>query len=288
MGELIRKLGEISIGESTFDVELNEGYSRGSDDCIHIQNRSFRYQLSVKEFYQAATHVKQARFDMVSDKRRLSDSAGKGKTGYSPSGQEHLAAIKRICGILSAEQMEYRYVGGVENCLTFLLQPAFTGKVRQVFRKNGFAEYQHPMGETNGYTFLYQMEPFQLYKAGECYVEVFFQIPCMSLTEKTWIPLDKLVQKRAFETKKPGADGVSELDDEVRVILALSWAILKRRCFLDYEIDYIQANQALFAQEEFREMMEKVFFGFTDTLVGLIENDAFDRIVGEYYNNRNY
>jgi|GEM_PF-2600563 len=288
MGELIRKMGEISLGDASFDVELNEAYVKGGEPCVHIQDPNFRYQMSVSEFYRAAMAVKKARTSMAEAKQAFLDDVKPAESRYIPAGAEAEAEVGRVAAILSAAQIDYRYIGGLEKCLTFLAAPSSAKKVGEAFKQNGMKECQHPLGETAGYTFLYQMEPFRLFRKGSYYVEIFFQIPCLSLTKKMWIPLDKAVQKRAFEEAETRADGVRELSEDVRVILALSWAMLKRRGFLDCEIEYIKAHSAVFDDEEFREMLRKVFFRYTDRLIEHIRQNAFDRLVAEYYSNTDY
>ncbi len=287
MGELIRKIGSVKFGDTLFDIELNEGYTKGSNECIHIQNCNFRYQMSVKDFYRASALVKESRARMTSEKLKLLQNRSNSSGNYSPVSEAFSSEKQKIASLLSSNSIEYRYIGGLENCLTFLIDPSFVNRVSQVFKKGGLVEYQHPISELNGYTFLYQMDPFQLYKTEQCYIEIWFQIPCMSLTKKTWIPLDKQIQIKAFEEINK-IDGINEICDEVRMILALSWAILKRREFSSYEIQYISANAFLFENNEFRKMLEKVFFNFTDTLIICIKSGSFERLIEEYYTNCNY
>ena len=50
MGELIRKLGDIQIGNAHFAIELNKKKKKGNSYDIHIQNESFRINISEKDF----------------------------------------------------------------------------------------------------------------------------------------------------------------------------------------------------------------------------------------------
>ena len=61
MGELIRNIREIQLGNETLMVEENEGYSAHQGRLIHIQNRDFRYLMSEKSFIQLLTTILRAR-----------------------------------------------------------------------------------------------------------------------------------------------------------------------------------------------------------------------------------
>lgn len=57
MGELIRKVSEIKLGNDTFAVELNESTTDTGYKDIHIQNDKFRLSIPQNEFMQMAACV---------------------------------------------------------------------------------------------------------------------------------------------------------------------------------------------------------------------------------------
>ena len=57
MGELIRKVSELKIGNETFAVELNECTTDTGYKDIHIQNDKFRLNVPQNEFMQMAACV---------------------------------------------------------------------------------------------------------------------------------------------------------------------------------------------------------------------------------------
>lgn len=67
MGEIIRKICEVSLGDKTFDIELNKSASGGHYRDIHIQNDSFRLEVSENEFLSIAACVLLAKkqFDVI-------------------------------------------------------------------------------------------------------------------------------------------------------------------------------------------------------------------------------
>lgn len=57
MGELIRELGKIQVGDARFIVELNKATQKGKSYDIHIQNESFRLNISEQDFCRMAAAI---------------------------------------------------------------------------------------------------------------------------------------------------------------------------------------------------------------------------------------
>ena len=61
MGELIKNVGRLHIGNDDFNIEINESASHDKYRDIHIQNDKFRVSVNEKEFLQMAAAVLLAR-----------------------------------------------------------------------------------------------------------------------------------------------------------------------------------------------------------------------------------
>ena len=61
MGEKIRDLGKIKIGNSEFVIELNHSASGSHYRDIHIQNDKFRLEIPENEFLQMAACMQVAK-----------------------------------------------------------------------------------------------------------------------------------------------------------------------------------------------------------------------------------
>lgn len=68
MGEKIKDLGKLHIGNSDFLIELNEPAFVGDEKSIHIQNELLRYSISQSEFLRIATLVLKAKENLMSYK----------------------------------------------------------------------------------------------------------------------------------------------------------------------------------------------------------------------------
>lgn len=67
MGDIIKKITDISIGGSHFEIELNHSVSGGAYREIHIQNEKVRIAVPENEFLQMCACVNLARkqFDTI-------------------------------------------------------------------------------------------------------------------------------------------------------------------------------------------------------------------------------
>ena len=60
MGEIIKKIGKIHIGDSEFDVELNEANYFNGEKIIHVQNERVRYAFDETDFVKVVTSILKA------------------------------------------------------------------------------------------------------------------------------------------------------------------------------------------------------------------------------------
>lgn len=61
MGELIRKVGEIHLAGTRFDIEVNEATRKGGDNIIHVQSEKVRYEFEETDFIKLSTLILSAR-----------------------------------------------------------------------------------------------------------------------------------------------------------------------------------------------------------------------------------
>ncbi len=77
MGEWIRDIGELHIGDKAFRVEINESEIKNGEKLIHIQSKRFRFVLTQTEFIQMGTLALQAK-DNLNHYKKI--SGGKNET----------------------------------------------------------------------------------------------------------------------------------------------------------------------------------------------------------------
>ena len=129
--------------------------------------------------------------------------------------------------------------------------------------------------------FLYQMKPFELVKYKEIYIEFMFQLPCMSLTPKRWMPLEKRIQQHVWDNRKSDND-VKYIDDTSLLIFKICQAIFKKGNFSKETETLINKLMGVVDREVLRTLLKEVFFLFTDQLLELISQQRYDEIMYRY------
>lgn len=288
MGEKIRDIRPIKIGKTTLMVELNEGYTASQGRLIHIQNKKFRYLLTEHDFYHLASMVLRSwsEFNYIKNNPVLFKRTEEFDERENISNETNLL-LKKICDDLSSLGIEYRILDVQNSLITILIKEEFL-KVSKTYFSQKFKQYFHPYGTINHYHFLYQMKEFLLYRnEQEKNVEIYFQLPCASITPKTWIPLDRIIQQHLWDGCEI-IDGLAWADISCRFIFHLCWSIFHNKGFSPYAKKILASHKDCLETEEMGMMLEAVFFNFTPSLKRYILDEDFDSIITNYYSFKEY
>lgn len=291
MGEIIKNLHSIKIGSETLMIELNEGYFKDQGRLIHIQNPHFRYQISEKDFLIMSSEILRSRREMEYVK---SDTYIKKITPkhavYTDATEKTQIAEKEIASLLKSKGIDYRLISDGENFFTLLINPKCKDDFLALIcdKKRNIVEIDHPYTEKAGYIYLYQMDPFKLYTYEDIYMEVYFQLPCRSLTDKTWIPLDKTIQKYIWNNLTCNEDGLLLLDTFDKIIFYITWSVFNTHCFSDISKSYIDSNIEFTYKPVFSTLLKSVFFNYSDQLICMLQSGEYDSIIEHYYKYKLY
>lgn len=283
MGEKIRDINPIKIGETSLMIELNEGYTKDEGNLIHIQNEKFRYLLKLPDYYCLAATILRGVCEFNYNKQRV--VVTKPETEFrkrQPLTNETQNLCLDFLSSLQANKVEYRVLDIQEKLLTVIIAEESIRFFEKVMCEKKAKELPHPLGIESGFVFLYQMKPFRLFTLSGYYIEVYSQLPCASITPKSWIPLDRLIQRQIWE-KKNCENGIQWCDDICRFIYHLCWAVFYNRGFSPYEISYLKSKRDLLNKEELGLLLKVVFFKFTDHLLALLKKEDFDSIIPQYF-----
>lgn len=289
MGEKIKDLNPIKIGSSELMIELNEGYTKNEGRLIHVQNKHFRYLLKEKQFLQLASTILRAKREQdyykttkIQKHQRVLIEA------HQMPRDEDRKVTYNICGEFEKKSIDYRVVEIGRKYVTIIVNSSSYKKFQDmIVGDSSITKCIHPYDERLGYTYLYQMKAFELYLVQDTYVEIYFQLPCMSLTPQNWIPLDQAIQSRIWE-REESVDGLRHMDVLSYCIYRICWSIFKRDAFSKYDIDLLSRNIGLLQTDESRKLLEKVFFNYTENMLELMEKNAYTEIIPAYYAFKNY
>lgn len=283
MGEKIRDIHPIKIGKTSLMIELNEGYTKDDGKLIHIQNVKFRYLLRLSDFYNLASLVLRGWSEFCYNKKRI--IMPKHECDFRKRQQvttESQQFYKEFANKLSAYNVDYRVLDIQDVLLTIIVPETNLKAFDNVLESLHATEVPHPFGVTNGFIFLYQMKPFKLYLIEGKYIEVYCQLPCASITPKSWIPVDRLIQKRVWNEHKVD-NGMIWCDDICCYIYHTCWAIFHNNGFSSFERLYLNSNKQIVYCKETVELFKLIFFNFTDTLVEMLKKSDFDSIIPKYF-----
>ncbi len=284
MGEKIRDLHPIKIGRCELMIELNEAYEKSrAGRLIHIQNPHFRFLISEQGFLDLAGTVLRAKSEMDYFKKKGAAKSFEERSAHVEPGENTRKAEEHFCRELEEQEIDYRLLERNDRLLTLIIHPQSVERYTAFRDKNpGVRRCEHPYGELFQYRFLYRMRPFELLRYEDVYFEIYFRIPCMSLVPKTWIPLDKMIQQRVWESPC-GAEGHKEIDPIARYIYRLCWCIFTKEGFAEHDGAYFDANRGLLDRQELRDCLEVVFFQYTPTLLAILRDGDYGSIIRSYY-----
>lgn len=163
-------------------------------------------------------------------------------------------------------------------------------EIHSILHHSGFKQTPHPLGKDQ---FLYGVHPFRFYKSVRAtfFIDCHFELACRSFNHGEWIPLDRIIQHRAWisigyhhigRLIVPGLDPVCE------------WIHLLTRCIFDrrgFDEGYILRIEELTNQKsdgELSELGRLVFFKFTGHLLSLIKAGRYKDIITEYLSFMDY
>jgi hypothetical protein len=288
MGEKLRDIHKIRIGRSELTVELNAGSSEPGGRIIHIQNDGFRYALTEKDFYHFAGMILRSWSEFRYIKEHWADNVKpKSLKVREPVSPQTLDILKDFASQLENAKVDYRVLDVQNKMITMMTRHSDVARLGEILKGKRFKQCIHPMGKKRGYRYLYRMNEFLLYKYKGIYLEFYFQLPCASLTPRTWMPLDLAIQTRLWEQNER-KNGLLWVDNLNQYLFHLCWAIFSNSGFSPYEKEFLASHKAVLEELEFARLTSLVFFKFTPDLLRLLKEDRFDDILPSYYQFSNY
>ena len=289
MGEKIRDINTIKVGTCKLMIELNEGYS-DEGRVIHVQNNKFRYLFQEKQFYKLCANFMRSKSEL--DYLRLHRCENEKPLNRQIVDNTNDATIDQIRGFLKClddKQIAYRVIEHRSRFATIIVSPNMYHEMSGVVcgKQLTAIKLNHPYGKMFGYLFLYQMNEFQLFLYKETYIQVFYQLPCMSLEKNTWIPLDRAIQKRVWDCDNAGILP-HMLDNETLFIYELCLCIFQFRYFSEEQIKLLSILYEQTEKETLKRLLNLVFFSYTDTLLLLLQSNKYPEIIKSYFTYKEY
>lgn len=110
---------------------------------------------------------------------------------------------------------------------------------------------------------------------------------CKSRFENAVLPLDKKINAFLWEVVDEKLSAV-EMKVVPELIYVIAHCILEKCRFDANDVLFIKQNNVLLEKRRFRDLMETVFFGFTDELLDGLKNGNYAELIDKYVQNVNY
>ncbi|PIE67559.1 MAG: hypothetical protein CSA23_02980 [Deltaproteobacteria bacterium] len=208
--------------------------------------------------------------------------------------------IYRVLSVLADSGVSYRLLRNIDNELPenlkvgkdidILVRWKDIETFENLLKENGFKKVPHPFF---GDQFLYGVHPFRKYRntSSNFFIDCHFELACRSLNQGEWIPLDRVLQERAwrfFGYHRIGKINLNTLDPCCEWIHLLTRCIFDKRLFSKgYTLRIRQLSTQLSDDEQY-ETARLVFFKFTEPLLNLIRTDRFSDIIREHLTFKDY
>lgn len=277
MGELLREIHPIKLGNEELMVELNEGGNAATGKIIHIQNKDFRLEMYEREFLRMAATVLRAKseLDYFKDKeknKKYPVAEGGARTEAPGADDPVLKALKE-------KNIAYRLADCRKGVITLVVDMPKKQRFSKVCA--GLKKRVHPYCVELGYVYLYKLTPFELYEKKGVLYQIYRQLPCCSLTPKTWIPLDRMIQAEVWDTADE-RDGITYMAAHLRYIYRLCRAVFLKRAFNEADVEELTALEKVLDDERTTELMSKVFFEFTPVMTEMLKKHEYGEIISRY------
>lgn len=140
----------------------------------------------------------------------------------------------------------------------------------------------HPYSVLDNWSYLYDLKPFELwYLEGlnKEYLNVVNRLCCKSITPKTWLPLDNLMQDYCWKTKIIDNNlGIFIPNETLQYVLLILNCVFDKKMFVDADIKRIEAVEPMVDKKMAKAFFEVEFFSFSSRLMTLLEEKKYTDI----------
>lgn len=208
--------------------------------------------------------------------------------------------IKSSFKILNEAKIPYLLIRNINNELPsnlipgkdidILIQGDNLVKMISHLKLNGFKERPHPW---RGDIFLYALPKFKFLVRDGLIFDFCTKLPCRSINQGEWLPLDDFIQRNAWETRVlKSFDGVEyyTLSNEVELVTLIVRSIFDKNKFESGYKCRIKGLLKINLDEKLiLEMLSVVFFLASDFIWDAINSRSdFSKIYRDYISFKNY
>ena len=168
--------------------------------------------------------------------------------------------------------------------IDILLDYRHDEKYSRCMKEMGFVDIVHPQSEENGWKMLYGVHNPKMKKIPDSLeVDVHYELAVQSIQKYQWCPLDKIINQRAWKYKQwDTVLNCWKMDEKTLIVYLIARCVFDKENFSDAYRNEINGRENLLDDDEVVEMLEKVFYRYTPTLIHQIKTHEYDMIIERY------
>lgn len=195
--------------------------------------------------------------------------------------------MRKFIMLLNENNVDYRIINELPNGIKILVKYSDKGILTNLLRNSGFDNVEHDLCKNSGYIYRYQLHELELYVKGKKMIEICYELYCMSLTLKTLIPLDKLIQNEAWN-KEVLSNHMKFLSEDIYIVFLITQCVFLQKNFDDHARQFLYERREILQTEKVYMYLKKVFFSYTEQLISLVSQNKFENIYFDYISFMNY
>ena len=191
---------------------------------------------------------------------------------------------EQIIEEFARKRINYCLLDEQTQSLTILAVNVDKNTVKESLRAAGFKKKKDKSGDV----YLYGMDRYDYYECDGYQVTVCYQIACRSTLNREWVPLDRIVNLTAMQTRVLGDDNIYRLNPVDNICYRLAECVYTNKIFDDFSREDITNSLNIANRQLLRQKLALVFFGFTDIMIKKIEENAYESIIDDFWRYSDY
>ena len=175
--------------------------------------------------------------------------------------------------------------------IDILVEPRDYLRYQKLMLEYGYSRVIHPKGRENGWSFLYNMHEscmMQNKKSG-LFVDSYAELATKSIGMKAWLPLDKSIQASIWRDKIwNNEERWWQIDNKNLLVHLITRCVFEKEEFNELYIDEIELLCPLLKDASVQEKLVKIFFGFTEVLIEMLQQKQYKNIKSSYLMFKDY
>lgn len=188
---------------------------------------------------------------------------------------------------LKKANIDYRVIDNSENKTRVLLKYENRENILEILQKKQFRSSKHVWGKAEGYVYKYQLHELETYVKDKEIIEIYYELPCLSLMPKILLPLDQSIQRAAWDDENIIGKW-KFLPEKVYIVFLIVQCVFFHNQFTSSDECYLLDRKEILRTKQIYLYLEKIFFSYTECVIDYMISGRFSDIYPNYIKFTNY